>query len=262
MKDRPSIPRTILGVLLPIVIMFVISMAVYIVALALYPSIGASYATADEFMLANDGYISCIALFISVIVFYLMFRKDLHPKSREIIEKPIYFLPLVIVGCLASQGLSILISLLNIDNIIGSYENASTALFSGGPIIVIIRVVFLSAIVEELVFRGLVFNKLRLCIGFWPSALIASALFGVYHLNLAQGLYAFIFGLFLCVIYERFYNILAPIVVHAAANAFSVVIEYTGLEYPSVTVYVIVMILSLGVSCAIYFLFLREKKTN
>ena len=260
MNSRPSVIRIIVSVLLPIIVMYAVSLLFYLGAMAVYSTFFAGGTEPmDAFMYRNNSLISIAALIASAVIFSVLFKKEHAAYSNEIFKKPYYFIPVILIGCLASHGLSILVSLINIDGIIGNYESTSADLFAGGIIIIIIRVVILSAITEELVFRGLVFNRLNKYIGFWPSALIASALFGIYHLNLAQGVYAFLFGIVLCLVYDRFRNILAPIVLHASANLLSVVIELVKLNYPSILIYVLVMIGCLAGVFLIYFFILRRR---
>ena len=54
-------------------------------------------------------------------------------------------------------------------------------------------------------------------------AIVVSALFfGLFHLNVVQGLYAFIIGLLLAYVYEKYKSIWAPILFHVAANSVSI----------------------------------------
>lgn len=57
--------------------------------------------------------------------------------------------------------------------------------------------VILAPVIEETVFRGLVFRYARHAMPFWFANILQAALFGFVHLNLVQGIYAFAMGLFL-----------------------------------------------------------------
>jgi hypothetical protein len=78
---------------------------------------------------------------------------------------------------------------------------------------------------EELIFRGLIFRRMRTYAIFSLAALISAVLFGIYHMNLLQFIYATCLGLLLAYVYEQFRTIFAPILLHAAANAFSILIS-------------------------------------
>ena len=60
------------------------------------------------------------------------------------------------------------------------------------------------------------------------GVLISSALFGIYHGNVVQGVYAFVLGSVLAMIYVYYGNILAAIVFHGIGN---IIIFLSGI-YP------------------------------
>lgn len=83
-----------------------------------------------------------------------------------------------------------------------------------------------SPVSEELVFRWLMFGRMREI--YHPNlVIIVSALFfGLYHGNLLQGIYAFLMGLLLAVVYEWSKNLLAPIALHMGANIIVFTVDY------------------------------------
>ena len=98
--------------------------------------------------------------------------------------------------------------------------------------------------------------------GFWGPALISSAIFGIYHMNLAQGIFAFLFGLLICAVYDSMQNLWAAIALHAGGNLISVVLVYTGFQYPSDWMYVTAMILALLGAAALYWFLIRPKQVQ
>ncbi len=71
---------------------------------------------------------------------------------------------------------------------------------------------------EELVFRGLLFARLRERMSFFAAAGLSAALFALYHGNILQGIYGFFMGLLFSWAMEREKTIGAPLVMHMAAN--------------------------------------------
>ena len=199
-----------------------------------------------------------IFLLVSIWVCWTIYRKDSLIPSDWIYKHPQYFALLVLIGVLASHGLSALISFMNIDSIIGNYSEIESTIFVASPVLVIVQTIILAPLSEELLFRGILYNRLRLSFGgFWAPALISSAIFGVYHFNLAQGLFAFLFGLLACAVYDKINNLWAPVVLHAGGNLVSVILVYTGFTYPEVWVYVAVMAASLAAAWALYHFIIR-----
>lgn len=256
---RKSVPSVIWYCINPVIIMLALNVFIFYGGTLVYQAFfTAAYADADAFMDNYSSIISIICYIAGIIIFFILFRRDGVSSSKSLFKSWKYIPAVCILGCAASHGLSILISLFNIDGLMGSYEEASAALYAAGVILVVIRTVILAPMVEELIFRGLIYNRIRGCLGFWPAALISAAIFGIYHLNLAQGIYAFLFGLLFCLVYKRFENLWACIFMHAAANLLSVILEYTGASYGYIWIYVVVMIACLCLAGAVYFLVINK----
>ena len=202
-----------------------------------------------------------VFLIVSIIVNYQLYKKDYNGWTVWIYKKPQYFLLLLLIGALASHGLSALISLMNIDSIIGSYTQIEDSVFSANAVFVILQTVILAPISEELLFRGLIYKRISLYMeNFWGPALISSALFGLYHFNLAQGVFAFLFGLLACASYDKIHNLWVPMTLHIGGNLLSVIMVYTGFTYTQTWIYITVMILCLVIAFLLYHFLIRPTK--
>ena len=67
------------------------------------------------------------------------------------------------------------------------------------------------------------------------AAVVSALMFGIYHGNLVQGIYAFLIGMLLCLVYERTGRLLAAALFHGAGNlAVYLLIDVAGIgEYLS-----------------------------
>ena len=74
---------------------------------------------------------------------------------------------------------------------------------------------------EELIFRQVIYKRLRGISPVWVAVLISALLFGLYHGNLVQGIYAFIMGGLLALVYEWTGSFVAPVLFHMVANHLS-----------------------------------------
>jgi membrane protease YdiL (CAAX protease family) len=98
--------------------------------------------------------------------------------------------------------------------------------------------VIAAPVLEEFVFRGLLFRSIADRHGFWPGALVSGIAFGAFHLLtpgpqldvLALGITHVGTGIGLAWIYWRRRNILAPIAGHAVFNLIAVVAIVAGME--------------------------------
>ena len=82
-------------------------------------------------------------------------------------------------------------------------------------------------ILEELLFRGILFRVLRKWLSFAWAMLISALAFGFYHGNLVQFIYAGICGLLFAYLYEKCGSVLFPIMSHMVMNIVSVVLTHT-----------------------------------
>jgi len=135
------------------------------------------------------------------------------------------------MGILSNVGLTLLSEKLPQSWVEGNRESVSS--FQGGNVFVmLIAVVIFAPIVEELLFRGLIYNAIKKVFKVLiksttekakyftviTAALITSFLFGIYHGNILQAIYAGVLSLFMIWVYEKSGSILASILIHSMFN--------------------------------------------
>ena len=116
----------------------------------------------------------------------------------------------------------------------------------------------LGPIIEECVFRGVIYNKLKKQYSFKASLIITSILFAVYHLNLIQGIYAFLFSILITYIYEKSSNLLGPIIVHCFGNLSVTLFLPFILRMPFLVIQIVLVVLIL----LFIFVFKKNVKLN
>lgn len=243
----------------PIIMYFLLDViAVWLVEtllLAWTPVTGGS----GSWLTANIPSIATIVfLAISIPIFYKLFKNDYNPRSDYVFRKPWYLALILVMGAFASHGFSALVSLINIDGIIGNYTQIEESVYSANTILVIVQAVILAPISEELLFRGILYRRMEKYFGgYWIPALISSALFGIYHFNLAQGIFSFFIGMLSCAIYYQVRNLAASMFFHMGANALSAAFTYLGFNYPEMWLYMIGMTAALALTGVIYYFFIR-----
>lgn len=89
-----------------------------------------------------------------------------------------------------------------------------------------IAIVLLTPIIEETLFRGLIFRGLRLSSPFWLAATVSSALFALAHGQWNVALDTFVLGLVLCNLADRTKSIIPGIFIHALKNSVAFVILF------------------------------------
>lgn len=76
----------------------------------------------------------------------------------------------------------------------------------------------ISPLAEEVVFRGIIYNRIRKNCSIPVAVFLSALLFGLYHGNIVQGAYGFFMGALLAYTYEQFGSFFHAFLFHAAAN--------------------------------------------
>ena len=76
----------------------------------------------------------------------------------------------------------------------------------------------IAPLVEEIVFRGILYNRMRRFFGIPCCALLSALLFGLFHGNLPQFVYGTCMGILIALSYEKVKCFGAPFFFHMAAN--------------------------------------------
>lgn len=124
---------------------------------------------------------------------------------------------------LAAAGLNLLILISPLPRIFPGYYESSEASFAGQPWpLLILAVVILGPMAEELIFRGLVYERMKHYLSIPLSVFLSALLFGIYHANMIQLIYATLMGILLAYYYEKSGSLPACVIAHMAMNAFAV----------------------------------------
>lgn len=125
---------------------------------------------------------------------------------------------LIVLTISISLFLNLLFSYLQIMGRSEAYGQVSSIQYSVSLEVGLFFYGIVAPLAEEAVFRGLIFGRIRHYFGAMPAVLISALIFGAYHGNIVQFLYAFLMGLLLAAVYEKYHTLYAPVLVHALAN--------------------------------------------
>lgn len=126
-----------------------------------------------------------------------------------------------VAGAASGVALNNLISLTPLVSLSSSYQEVSKAFYGGTLLLEILATCVITPILEEVLYRGTAYQRLRGWLGIWPAVLLSSVLFGAMHLNLVQFLYAGLIGVLLAWLMEHF-GLAAAVAAHVGANLISV----------------------------------------
>lgn len=130
----------------------------------------------------------------------------------------------IAIGIGASWAVNTLIMLSPLPEYFPGFSGMAHKLYSPSLLLQAVAMGVVLPWAEELVFRGLIFGRLRKDHPFALSAWLSAAVFGMYHGNMLQGIYGVVMGLILAWGMEQEGTIKAPVLMHMAANLTSVVL--------------------------------------
>ena len=203
-------------------------------------------------------YILIASQLIAFLVFGFWYRKQIKTRVRRSISKIIHgktVLWIVLLGIalqiftsLALQAAYLFVPDA-IDNLAELLENAGIGemnLFS------MAATVILAPIVEEIIFRGVTMNLAKKAgASFVVANIIQAVMFGVYHMNLVQGIYAGVLGLVLGYAAQKYGSLYPSILLHLAYNLSATLISAAGEYLPDSLITVAILIVTavvLGIS--------------
>ena len=130
-----------------------------------------------------------------------------------------------VTACVAMNDI---VMLMNMQRISQVYQSTEQIIYSAPRWLQLAGAGILAPVAEELVYRGMIYRRMRESLTAVQAGVFVSILFGVGHGNLPQGLYAMVLGLLLACIYEKFRNIAAPILFHIVVNITSLLLSWYG----------------------------------
>ena len=85
-----------------------------------------------------------------------------------------------------------------------------------------------SPFVEEVIFRGFLYGRMRVYMPKIGAVLMSALLFGVYHGNMVQGVYGFLMGILFTLVYDRYKNFYLAVIMHAITNLVGYFVQLFG----------------------------------
>jgi len=129
-------------------------------------------------------------------------------------------------------------------------------------ILQIIAIGIVGPILEEVLFRGLIFHQLRKNIPLVYAVIIQAALFGISHLNVIQGTYAFFIGILLALSFVWSRSLLLPAALHIGMNLSGIFMSEYGEYIDNTTTFAILIFSVLLAIAGITYLYSKSKTAS
>lgn len=186
----------------------------------------------QDFTTGTASYVNMFLVYIGYLLifglwYWLMFVRKRENREWKQVLKPQRILGIVGCGLLLQVALSMALTLLLplFPKLMENYSLVMNTLGSES-VLMILCVCILAPIGEELIFRGLSLRILKKAFPWWFAVLLQAVLFGIYHLNLVQGIYATLLGILLGYTAHRYGSVVPGILLHMVVNSSSYLLSY------------------------------------
>lgn len=211
---------------------------------------------------------SQLVCFIIFLIFYRVIFKIKKPESPAKVfsaTSPLLIIILFVAVEAITSSILIKVSVLIPDLMQQYAEMIEKSGLADMTVLSTIATLVLAPLGEELAFRGMTLNLAgKFTKKFWIANIIQAAMFGIAHMNIVQGTYAFVLGLVLGFIYKKYNSLYATMIAHLAFNFSGTYLVglLFGTEDDVPIIRWIVVLAAATVICAFAFVaVLRDKKT-
>lgn len=189
--------------------------------------------------------------------------KRIGSKAKELFSwRTILYLLLMGAGLQIVVSLFLEILLPMFPQTMENYSRLIDSIGVGNSVGAWIYTVLLAPVAEELIFRGVTLKLQRRAMGFAAANVVQAVLFGLYHQNVVQFVYAFLLGMLLGYLCYLVDSVLPAIALHASVNLFANILSATGILNWSSSLVVKLLLVSVASTITSVSLFLIVIELN
>ena len=209
-------------VLLPFLIYYIAYNVIYILVAALLNMVMNRIGGASDYLMQHavtvTGLVSGLCMLVAVLPLWRMWKQELAGSTIPVAigKKNVILCAVLALG--ASLGLNSLLSVSGFAAHSETYQNVAQNQYGVAFGIGMILYGIISPFVEEVVFRGIIYNRMRRLYPVTAAILVSGVLVGAYHGNVVQGVYGTCMGILLAYVYERTGRFWIPVGFHMLAN--------------------------------------------
>lgn len=181
----------------------------------------------DVYQYATE--LSALSAVATIPFFAVMMNRD-KKKEKEAGILPNKMAPLkkyILVAGISipfALGLNNILLLSNLAEYSVAYQETAESIYSTSFPVQIICVGVIIPVMEEFMFRGLIFKRMRTTGSATRAIILSAIIFGLYHGNAVQFVYATLCGVLLAYLYEKYGSLKAPILAHILMNVVACVL--------------------------------------
>lgn len=197
-----------------------------------------------------------ISAILTLIIYFIIEKVKKSSLAKETDMKKVSGKQLVlsVIGGLGAMFfMNFILSFLPIpEELLGSLSSGMSNLTSYPFWQAILANALFVPIIEEVIFRGYIFSRLEKAMPAIVAALISSAAFGIVHGGLVWAVWAFVVGMFICVVRIKSGSIIPGIIIHVILNTFAMIVSYFPVLEKLTTGGMIALTVAGGIVMAVY----------
>ncbi|PAE15962.1 CPBP family intramembrane metalloprotease [Virgibacillus sp. 7505] len=171
---------------------------------------------------------SVISFLLAVVIVCILLRKDMRTPAMRNATGPGMTIVWIIIGFFGAYAGQVIAGLIETYafGITQGSENTSNILDAVRevPAFVLIVVVF-APVLEEIIFRKILFGEIYKRTNFFVAVLISALVFGAVHGDFLHLLQYFVMGVVFAALYVQTKRIIVPIITHSLMNLMVVIIQ-------------------------------------
>ena len=204
-----------------------------------------------------------IASLCTLPVLFILYRKD---KMQEEEPSPAFSASFLLGGAavaLLATALNNLLGLLSVTEMSAGWNTARENFYNGTFASELIFLGIVVPFVEEFLYRGVMYGRMRKIFSGKLTILFTTLIFAILHFNLAQILYAFLIGLLLGLLRERYGTFLPAAIGHMFANLVAIFRQEGILNLPAEgTGAIILTVVFAAAGAGLLFLLIKQPRVR
>ena len=166
---------------------------------------------------------ACVCLFKTAVT-----DGFLTPK-KDVWKQPVWQYVMVVFGTvLFSYGMNYLFTITGFTSQSAVYQVTVQNQYDVAFAVGLLLYGVISPFVEELVFRGFLYGRMRVYMPKIGAVLVSALLFGIYHGNMVQGVFGFLMGILFTLVYDRYKNFYLSVIMHVIVNLVGYFVQLFG----------------------------------
>ena len=166
---------------------------------------------------------ACVCLFKTAVT-----DGFLTPK-KDVWKQPVWqYVIIVLATVLFSYGMNYLFTITGFTSQSAVYQVTVQKQYDVAFAVGLLLYGVISPFVEELVFRGFLYGRMRVYMPKIGAVLVSALLFGIYHGNMVQGIYGFLMGILFTLVYDRYKNFYLSVIMHVIVNLVGYFVQLFG----------------------------------